>query len=173
MEEFMEYLVKKQQTSKDTMLKCLIVAAAFILAIAVYIIFINIPLIAFLGLFAAAAIIYGAWKLIKSFNIEYEYILTSHDLDVDRIIAKSRRKRLVSIDLRNIEIMAPVSEKYRHEYENDGIKEKFNASTGDASTEYFIKFSHKEKGHALLLFNPCESVIKFCKHAAPRKVFDA
>jgi hypothetical protein len=173
MEEFMEYLVKKQQTAKDTMLKCLIFAAAFILAVAVYIIFRSIPLIAFLGLFASAAVIYGAWVLIRSFNIEYEYILTSHDLDIDKIIARSRRKRLISIDLRNIEIMAPVSEKYRREFDSGGINEKFNASTGDASTQYFIKFSHKEKGMALLLFNPCESVIKFCKHAAPRKVFDA
>ena len=62
-------------------------------------------IIAFLMLFAASlvgpflAILvigvgYGAWWLTAKLNIEYEYIATNTDIDIDKIVNRRKRKRI-------------------------------------------------------------------------------
>ena len=41
--------------------------------------------------------------LITNRNLEYEYILTNSALDIDRIYAKRRRRRVINVDLSAIE----------------------------------------------------------------------
>lgn len=172
MEIFIETLVKKQKTAKATILRILIIIPTIILSIAAVIAG-TVTRLSFFGLLLAAGIIYGAWLLMRSFNVEYEYILTNSDLDVDKIISQSRRKRLTSVDLRNIEIMAPITPDYRNEYESQGIKTKIDASTGDLKTTYFIKYASDKTGMTLLTFNPDDRIISGAKQSSPRKVFKA
>ncbi|UKI37385.1 MAG: DUF6106 family protein [Clostridiales bacterium] len=40
-----------------------------------------------------AGVVYGAYILITHFNVEYEYILTNGDIDIDKIIAKKKEKK--------------------------------------------------------------------------------
>jgi hypothetical protein len=171
MEVFIEHLVKKQSTAKDALLRVLIVVAAVILAIVGFLVIAGIQVISFLSLFVAVGVIYGAWILLKQFNVEYEYILTNADLDVDKIVSQSRRKRLTTVNLKNIEIMAPIKESYRREYESQSIAKKIDAATGGTGNEYFIKYPGKE-GMTLLRFNPDDRIIKGARQAAPRKVFE-
>jgi hypothetical protein len=173
MEIFIEHLVKKQKTAKTSLQKASLYFAALLLCIVAFLVCANIQAISFLGIFLVAGIIYGTWYLSKSMNLEFEYILTNGTLDVDKIIAQSRRKRLVSIDLSNIEKMAPMIEKYKSDYTNQGIKKFIDAASGDTKTEYFIKFSNDKFGISLLRFNPDDRIIKGAFHAAPRKVFEA
>lgn len=51
----------------------------------------------------AAAVIFGAYKLFLRLNIEYEYTITNGTMDVDKIIAKSSRKRMTSFDVLSIQ----------------------------------------------------------------------
>lgn len=48
----------------------------------------------------------GVW-LLGNFNIEYEYILTNNDLDIDKVIGKRKRKRMISLDVSTAEAFAP------------------------------------------------------------------
>ena len=47
-------------------------------------------------------IIFGAFKLCSNFNIEYEYIITNGIIDIDKIINKSSRKRMLSFNLSSV-----------------------------------------------------------------------
>ena len=47
-------------------------------------------------------ILYGAWKLTSRFNTEYEYIITNGTMDIDKIINKSSRKRMCSMELSGV-----------------------------------------------------------------------
>ena len=101
MDTFMEKIVAKKQTPKDMLTK-----AGIIIAIpVVYILIMNIPVISqFLSglwLFLIAALIYGGYHLIRSRNIEYEYIVTNGDLDIDKIIARRKRKRIFSANCKD------------------------------------------------------------------------
>ena len=172
MEVFTEQLVAKKLTTSSRILKALTFISAGLLALIFFLISLVPGSWSFIALFAAAGVCYGAWILIKSFSIEYEYILTNSDLDIDKIVGKSRRKRLISLNLKNLEIMAPINESHKRELENPNVKVKIDASSGDTTTAYFIKIMHEKKGLMLLLFDPNEKIIHGIKSAAPRKVLD-
>lgn len=41
--------------------------------------------------------LYGGYILITNMSVEYEYIVTNGEMDIDKIIAKRRRKRLITV----------------------------------------------------------------------------
>ena len=70
---------------------------------------------AFLGLavhtvmFVPAVLFAVAWYFVRqNADIDFEYAHTNGDLDIDKVIANSSRKRVASVDLGRAEIVAPV-----------------------------------------------------------------
>ena len=173
LEEFVECLVKKRKTVKDYVLTCLTCVAALVLSFFVFALLISFSAVAYLSLFGVAVVVYFAWIIIKSFNIEYEYTITNSDMDVDKIIAKRRRKRILSLNLRSIEIMAPLNEKNAREYRIEDVPNKIDASSGSDALRYFIRFSNETMGLTVLRFSPDAKMVAFCKRISPRKVLDA
>lgn len=98
MDTFFEQIVPIKKTAKEFILLFLVWLLAGVLA-AFLVLFVLGP--AF-GLIAAGLIFYGAFHLSKRLFIEFEYIVTNNILDIDKIIAKSSRKRVVSIDIADI-----------------------------------------------------------------------
>lgn len=43
-------------------------------------------------------------------SVEYEYIVTNGEMDIDKIIAKRRRKRLITVNARTFERFGPFKE---------------------------------------------------------------
>lgn len=170
MDIFLEYIVKHKNNAKDTLFKIGIILLAFILC-AVVILFLLGRLFGF-EVLVIAAIIYGAYHLVRSKNVEYEYIMTNSYLDIDKIIAKSKRKRLVSIDFKNIEICAAVDDNmHKHEFDNTQNLIKTFDCTGDRSTTvYFIDYA-AENGKNRVLFQPPSKIIDEAKKFNPRQVF--
>lgn len=103
MDSFYEHLIEMRRTKKDFILTVLIWAAAFALIyVAVLFALSNITLMGFIVLIAAG-VFYGATVLTKRFNIEYEAIVVNHDMDIDKIVARSSRKRIISVKLNDVE----------------------------------------------------------------------
>lgn len=63
-----------------------------------------------LGPLAIAAVWFGIYKVCNSRSVEYEYTVVNNILDIDKIMAKKIRKRLVSIDIKNASLMAKVDD---------------------------------------------------------------
>ena len=171
MDIFLEKIVKKRLSGTDVAVNMIIVVAAIIL-------FLVIAAIGFsyngmLAILLGFGELYGAWYLLSSRNLEYEYSLTNGGFDVDVIIAQRKRKHLVSIDCREFEILAPVNEAHKREMETPSIKTKIFARTSPLSEgQYFAIFINKEKGKTLLVFEPDERMIESFKTYIPRKVLD-
>ena len=82
--------------------------AAAVLTFAVFV----VQSISFLTPAVFVLSIWAANKFIRLQNIEYEYIVTNGELDVDKIMGRSKRKRLVTADARNFEVFAPMEPEY-------------------------------------------------------------
>ncbi|MDI3478472.1 MAG: hypothetical protein PWQ59_1997 [Thermoanaerobacterium sp.] len=167
MDVFIEKLVKKQKTSKD-MLKAL-----GLILLSLVVVFFIIPLIPFVKgflIFFIVAIPFFAYYVIRWQNIEYEYAYTNGELDVDRIVAESRRKRLLSVDCKDFEIVAKVSsDKYSDEYRK--IPNKVEAVSSMTSPDvYFAVFENGGK-RTILYFEPNEKMIEAMWKYIPRKFF--
>ena len=104
MDVFVEHMVKRRPTGKDIFLMSLYALLAVI--VFVFGVFFTGPLLgpfSFVGAFIGVAALFGAYYLISNMNIEYEYIVTNGEIDVDKIMAKRRRKRLLTANARTFE----------------------------------------------------------------------
>ncbi len=99
MDTFKEQIIKIKGNVKTVMLQALIWVAALFLTTLVFM------FLGQLGILIGFLFFYGAWHLSQRFSIEYEYILTNGDLDIDKIMAQRTRKRLCTIKCADIESM--------------------------------------------------------------------
>ncbi|MCI9273964.1 MAG: hypothetical protein HFE39_08435 [Clostridiales bacterium] len=165
MDVFVEQIVKKKMESKEKLTAVGIAVAA--LALCCVIFFLSGYLMAFTLVLVAAAI-FGAYWLITNLNMEFEYAITNGDITVDKIIARRRRKRVVSIDAKEVEVMG----KYR---ESDHAAKSYDQrmiAARDAHDDdaWFATFHHRVHGNVLLVFSPDERTLEAIKPFLKRQV---
>jgi len=165
MDVFMEKIVRKQKDIKDHLITAAVIIAALILM------FLALNFIPpQLSLFFIVGIGYISYLLITTRNIEYEYAVTNGDLDIDKIIAQRKRKRIFSANCKNFEIVAKVkSHHYTPQYKN--FKNQMNcASSLNGDGVYFIALQYNNE-QTVVYFEPTEKMLNSFKTYIPRKVF--
>lgn len=100
--------------------------------------------------------------------VEYEYLYVDKELQIDRILAKSSRKRMETLDLRQLEIMAPSSSHQLDSYRNkSGQKKDYSSRKKEnQKNQYLLIVQDKQ-----IVFEPSEEMVKTIQMIAPRKVF--
>ena len=137
-DSYSELLVKKKQTAKDLIIKFLLIG--LIAATAV---------LGLMGIIFAwiATLILGvvAYFVLPNLDLEYEYVYVNGELDIDKIMSKSKRKRLKSFDLAKLELMAPVNS-HRMDYQNHNTNLKvLNYSSGEKDHKVYAMIIPDEK----------------------------
>ena len=175
MDFFSEYMVKAKKKHSDYIKIVLILLAAAILSFilySVFTIFVYVPIIpqiAFLGIFLVWY--FAITKFVRRYNIEYEYTLTESELDVDKIMSRSMRKKLLSVNVRSFEIMAPLaSSYYTDSYKS--YKPIFAASAEDSENAYFAAFKNDGQ-NTVVIFEPNNRMLdiieRYCRDRLHRK----
>lgn len=164
--DFKEYLVARKKTPMEVFLSVLLYLAAFILAI------VCITLLsAFGGIGALLAVgcFYGAHILSTRFNKEFEYIETEDTVDIDIIYNRSRRKRLASFSVKNIEVLASVDDTQYNSRLKGQFDNVIDATTGRKDVDvYFVIF--EKKGKTLVKFEPPYAFVERLSKYSPLKV---
>ncbi len=104
---FKEQIIKKVQTTKELLLKAAVILAAVLIALVLS----SIKIV--LGFFPVVVLVLGflTYYLLSFFNMEYEYILTNGELDIDVIYNRSRRKRVFSGMAKDFELFGKADSK--------------------------------------------------------------
>ncbi len=113
-----------------------------------------------------ALIVYGVFKLYSLFNIEYEYIITNSSIDIDKIIAKSSRKRVVSFDLSTVERI----EKYTGKLPADIAADCFFVCNKDDLDAFILYYRKDGKPLKTFVFAPNERTRNAMKEFLPRHI---
>ena len=95
-------------------------------------------------------IVYGGYHLISNFYVEYEYQLTNGELDIDKIIGKRKRERLLSTKISDFEAYGKLAEASD---EPDGCVTAL-AYDGNDAAAYYADFAHETYGKVRLIFSP-------------------
>ena len=164
MDIFCEYLVKKKSSS-DTMKQILlIIGCIFVCLFSTFLFaFVYTQLIWLIPPIWGAAI-YGTVIARRNFSIEYEYIFTNGQLDIDVIKGKAKRKSLLTVAVRNIEYMAP------YNGNNMSQREVIDIIHDESRRgKYYADFS-KDGVAYRLLFQPPEKILENIKKYNPRNV---
>lgn len=169
MDIFLEYIVSRKKGGKEILkIVAILLAMLILLTLSTFLLLTPLSSIAFL---LVAGIIYGAYYLISGQNVEYEYIVTNGELDVDSIVNRRKRKRLITVHSRTFDIVAPVGDaRYRNE-ENANFTRVIDASSrANNGKAYFAVFS-KDGQKIKLVFEPTEKMLEAFKTFVPRNVF--
>ena len=165
MDIFCEYMVKHKKSGKDYLvLAGIIIGAIFLSTIAFALLFrrlFGFEILIFAGIW------YGAYVLIGRTEIEYEYILTNGILDIDKIMAKRARKRVISIDFKNIEVCSPA--KLITKSNNPAVKVLDLAGNINAENVYYVDFSKDAVMHRVF-FQPNTKILNNLKLVNPHKI---
>lgn len=149
MDNYSEQLVSKKRGKGDIVKLTAISAGTIILAT----IFMFLAIVSMIYSFVIPAVIIlfvGIW-LMGNQNIEYEYIITNGEMDIDKIIGKRKRKRMITLDLKSAEDFAP----YPPE-EDKSADTTVHASNGLEQDAYYLIVNHSGYGLVKLIFNPNE-----------------
>ncbi|WP_167958199.1 DUF6106 family protein [Anaerosporobacter faecicola] len=108
--------------------------------------------------------------LFPRLNVEYEYIYCDGQIDFDRISGKAKRKRMLRIDMDQVEIVAPATSHALDSYKNNtNFKLKNYSSLRKDVTPYVIYYASGET-KTKILFEPSSKMLDCMKYKAPRKV---
>lgn len=185
MDVYMEYMLKKKKDSKDIVIIAVVIALGVLLSIGMLLLIFatayalmgsQISSFAFsIGFVLIALIWYGAYLLIGMRNVEYEYILTNSEIDIDRIMSKRGRKRMASFDFLEAQICACIDDnEHNYKYKNPEQDVKTLDLTGDKArgNVYFADYFDSEKNEKKrVLFQPTSKMLDAIKKSSPRNVF--
>lgn len=155
-----EQLVTKKRTGGDVLKVIgLILAAAVVSMLCVLGMGYLSPILIF-GVPGSIALC--VW-LVKNVNSEYEYIITNNQMDVDKIIGKSRRKRMITIDLSKAQDFT------ENELPDNGNRARttVHAASGNENDVAYLYAEHGDYGTVMLVFSPNEKIKKAIVQQVP------
>jgi len=166
-----EYMVKRQNGPKAAMLKVLIILASIIMAWFFLQLSAVLGQLSFIAVLFAVGAFYGAYLLITSMNLEFEYSITNGEMDVDKIIAQRKRRRLASIKWREVEAFgryAPAD----HAQKNYANK-IFACDNINSDDLWYCLARVPQKGQVFLVFNATERMLDAIKKYLPKQLLFA
>ncbi len=130
-------------------------------------------LIGLLGYVAALiiAIVCGVAAYFASMQciVEYEYLYLDHEISIDRILGRSRRKRIASYEVDRMEALAPINSYHLDSFKNREVKTKDYSSgvVGQPDVRYAMYY----EGNEMIILEPSEDFVRAVYNVAPRKTF--
>ena len=157
-----ELLVARYNNMKNNLLKSLVMTLMIVFAlIAIFLspIFFPVALIidALLYIF-----------VLPRFNVEYEYTLLRQDFDIDIIYNKSKRKKAVTLDLREAELIAPVSSSRLANFKTTATLDYSTGNPNDKPYAIILPLNHNLNK---ILIQPDTAMVQHLRNVAPRVTF--
>lgn len=158
---YKEFMVKREKSTAATIGKItLIVIAALIFLTGTVV-----------GFIIAALLAGGAYVLHLNGDIEYEYLYLDRELSVDKIMAKTRRKRVDVYKLEQMEIVAPLGSYQLDNFKNKDVNCKVHDYTSKNKNTHNITYVIYYQNNQKILIEASEDFIKAMHSNAPRTVF--
>lgn len=157
-----EQLVARKPRPKDTVIRILLILAlAFILGIGML----------FLGFLAVIVTVILAmlvyYFIFQKMNVEYEYTLLNHDMQIDAVYNKAKRKKMMSFDIQQAEIIAPQNS-HRLDSMNAAKVRDFSCGTGDGTYAIIIP---TDQALTRVLIDPDEKMLQHMQQWMGMKMF--
>lgn len=111
----------------------------------------------------------GTYFVFRNAKVEYEYLVVSGTLSVDKIFGQSARKNAWEASIQEILIIAPADSFYIKEHDNNTIK-VINFTSGFKNREVYAVVSHSGGQKTKVLFEPNEKILNCLRQVAPSKV---
>ncbi len=161
MENITEVLVKKKKNGTDELKSFFVVLLGFILVA------VSAKYLGAFSVIAVALIIYLAYRLLLSFDMEFEYCLVDKEIRVDKILSKKKRKDYIRVEGDEIEYIAKLSDVGESELKNTKI---YMASEFMNAPDNYVVKANKGGVAMSVVIKGDERVLAHLKRVMPGKV---
>lgn len=158
MDLFCEQLVKYKKNVMDKIQNISMVLATLILGVLVFTLLLRFTGMIVISFALAGLVIYLGFCLVSNTSKEFEYIITNADIDIDKIIAGRKRKRVISTNMRNFTGFG--------KYKDSTPKFSgtvINVSDNCIDSVYYAEVKDNKRGNVRILFSPNEKLITHIK----------
>lgn len=161
-ETYVECLVKAKQSPMAKFGKVVLIVLTVVFGMAMLV---FPPL-----MLAALATGIGAYFVNLFSDLEYEYLYLDKEIVVDKVMAKTKRKRVATYSVDRMEIFAPINSYHLDNYKNRNVKVK-DLSIGE-ELKPDLRYAMYYEGGEKIILSPSAEMVKALKNVAPRKVFN-
>lgn len=166
---YTEYMVVKKPNASDTVKKLGISVAAILVCAVLFVVSKYAGMLQPFAIMGGLGALYLGWCLMNNLNVEFEVIVTNGGMDVDKIIARRDRKRLVSVNCANFEEFGKYNPEASKAQSCNTVVLACDSEKSD--NVYYAIYRHPSKGKTMLVFNANEKVLATMKPYVPRNVW--
>ena len=156
---YTEQLIKKQTSMKDVLIKALLVALTIVSVLSIFMF--TFGIIALIVMIVVDVIMFPRLK------VEYEYLFVNGDLDIDKIMNKSKRKKVFSVSSDQLEMLAPVGSVELMQYKK---AKTYDCSSGSGDGNLYALVAVIGGEVCQVIFEPNDTIVEGFFMKAPRKV---
>lgn len=157
---YTEQLIKKKTDGKDIAIKILLI----VLTVISFFIAFLLPLLILVPILFIVADVF----LFRRMDVEYEYIYINGDLDIDKVMHKERRKHMLSVNVKDVEMLAPEGAFQLQSYKAGKIYD-YSSGIPSVPNRYVLVFTRSGETFKVL-FEPNSDLVEGFFLMAPRKV---
>ncbi len=152
---FIEKMVTRTISLREYAIQLLAMVGGGLLAFALLLI------AGFYALVFIMGICYGVIKLCQRYNLEFEYIFTNGELDIDRITAKKTRKRMMNIKVQLFDSLTRLTPETQAEYDKAlrGSELRDYSSRQPGAECWFASYRLPNSKSQVLLFEPDDAML--------------
>lgn len=160
---YYEQLVTRKSKPIDMVIRFLVI---FVI---VAVVFFGMPIAGFLAVFIAVLLgILAFYFVFPRLNVEYEYVILNHDIDVDAIYSQQKRKRQLSFDVRQAEIMAPAGSPRLNSYKPE---KTYDFSSGNADAKAYSLMMPIDQKLTCIIIEPDEKMFQHIQGWMGMKIY--
>lgn len=156
---YTEQLVKKRTTMKEVLIKAVLTAFTIVSLLAVVV----FPF----GIVFPVIMVVVDTLVFQRLNLEYEYLFVNGDLDIDKIMNKSKRKRVFSANVSEVELLAPADAAEVRQHQGAKV---YDYSTRSEGAKVYALITIDKGQKKKILFEPNDTIVEGFYMHAPRKV---
>lgn len=161
---FVECMVKRDDKNLRIMKKVGMIVGVLLLN---FLFLLFLPNFISIGMVVSFLIIFFFWRKIDK---EYELIYTDGLLDFDVIYHRSMRKRLLSVDAKDFEFIAPVeSQAWKKGIEAQRDKVLNCSSTVEPNEKCYVGVVKKDEKMYKVIFEPNQRIVEALRKYIPNK----
>lgn len=163
-EAYVECMVARKQNPFATVIKIFVYALAGAFCV--------MGVIGYTAMFVPGlAFIAVGYFLLPGMDLEFEYLYLDKELTIEKVLAKQKRKKVLTLDLNKMEIIAPIRSHELDSHKNRKVP-MLDCSSQKADANPFIIVYHDNNKEEMICFEPNAEMLKAIKTVFPRKVLE-
>lgn len=136
---YTEFLVEREKDSSVTKIRLYIFLGALLYSAIFFWVMFVLTKLPVLFIPYLLLLVIGIWYFSRFTKIEYEYIIASATFSMEKIIARSNRKKILEIKIKDFKKIAPYDE-FSNYNKNGDIEEVFCGSSKKSPDLYFAEY---------------------------------